>query len=77
MPSFIRAYADHKGVISRDKALALSGICERSERLLIIILGLALGILYSMDWFIYGLIVASALSIITIMQRLLQIRSNL
>jgi phosphatidylglycerophosphate synthase len=73
MPSFLRAYADHKGVISREKALGLGGICERSERLLLIIIGLALGIFLSMDYFVYGLIAASGLSAVTIIQRLLGI----
>ena len=73
MPSFIRAYADHKGVVSREKALALGGLCERSERLGILVLGLAAGILLSMEYFVYALILVSALSLITIAQRLLRI----
>jgi phosphatidylglycerophosphate synthase len=70
MPSFIRAYADHKGVISRQKALALGGIMERSERLGLVILGLAAGLLLSMQFFVYAIILASALSLVTIIQRL-------
>jgi phosphatidylglycerophosphate synthase len=70
MPSFVRAYADHKGVMTREKALALGGICERSERLGIIMLGLALGIAYSMQFFVYAVILASALSLVTVIQRL-------
>jgi len=73
MPSFVRAYADHKEVIAKSKALALGGICERSERLLIIIIGLFAGIIFSMDFFVYSLIIASFLSAITILQRLFQI----
>jgi len=73
MPSFVRAYADHKEVIPRSKALALGGICERSERLLIIIFGLFAGIFFSMDFFVYSLIIASFLSAVTILQRLFQI----
>jgi hypothetical protein len=65
----MRAYADHKGVMTREKALALGGICERSERLGIIMLGLALGIAYSMQFFVYAVILASALSLVTILQR--------
>ncbi|MBD3210124.1 CDP-alcohol phosphatidyltransferase family protein [Candidatus Micrarchaeota archaeon] len=76
MPSFIRAYSDHKGVLSREKALALGGICERSERLLIIIAGLAAGMLFNMDYFIYGLIAASVLSLTTVLQRFLEIRKD-
>lgn len=73
MPAFIRAYADHKGVMTREKALALGGICERSERLLIILIGLAAGMLLSMEYFIYSVVFAAALSSITIIQRLLGI----
>lgn len=70
MPSFIRAYADHKGVISREKALSLGGILERSERLLLILAGLAAGLMFSMTLFIYAIILVCALSLITIAQRL-------
>lgn len=70
MPSFVRAYADHKGVISREKADALGGICERSERLLIVIIGVAAGMLVSMDYFVYSLVIASLLSLVTVLQRI-------
>jgi len=70
MPSFIRAYADHKRAISREKALALGGICERSERILIIVAGLGAGLLISMDVFVYSLIMVAILSLVTILQRL-------
>lgn len=70
MPSFIRAYADHKGVLTREKALALGGICERTERLIILIFGLAVGIFYSLDFFIYALIAVLILSVVTIIQRI-------
>lgn len=69
MPSFVRAYADHKGAVSREKALAMGGLCERSERIIIIFIGLALGIALSMEYFVYGLILVSALSAVTILQR--------
>jgi archaetidylinositol phosphate synthase len=75
MPSFIRAYADHKGVITRQKALALGGIFERSERLGLVIIGLAAGMLLSMGFFVYAIILASALSLVTIIQRLADIAS--
>ena len=72
MPSFVRAYADHKGVISREKALAMGGVLERSERLILILAGLAGGIFYSMDVFVYSLILAAFLSAVTVMQRVFQ-----
>jgi archaetidylinositol phosphate synthase len=70
MPSFIRAYSDHKGVMSREKALAMGGVFERSERLILVLAGLAAGIALSMEYLVYALALASALSIITIIQRL-------
>lgn len=74
MPSFIRAYADHKSVIEKEKALALGGICERSERLAILVLGLAAGLFISLEWFIYSLMLVALLSLLTILQRLYAIR---
>ena len=73
MPSFIRAYADHKGAITKEKALALGGIFERSERLLVLIIGLGAGIFVSMDYFVYALIVCVVFSSITIIQRIFTI----
>ena len=73
MPSFIRAYAEHKGVVNREKALALGGVLERSERIGLVIIGLAIGIVFSMQYFVYVIILASALSLVTIMQRLIEI----
>ncbi len=73
MPSFIRAYADHKGVITRERALALGGVFERGERLGLVIIGLAAGMLLSMEFFVYAIIFACALSLVTIIQRLADI----
>ena len=76
MPAFIRAYADHKGVVSRETALAMGGIFERSERLLVVILGLAAGMLVSMEFFVYAIIIAIALSAVTTVQRLYEIKNQ-
>ncbi|MBN1170235.1 CDP-alcohol phosphatidyltransferase family protein [Candidatus Micrarchaeota archaeon] len=70
MVSFVRAYADHKEVVSRENALKMGGLCERPERLIILITGMIAGIAVSMDYFVYSMILVIALSIITIMQRL-------
>ncbi len=69
MPSFVRAYAEYKGAVSREKADSMGGLFERSERILVIVAGLAAGLLYSMSVFVYALILVSALSAVTIMQR--------
>jgi len=69
MPSYVRAYADHNQVISHEKAKALGGIFERSERVLLLAAGMAAGIFVSMDYFIYAVMLATALSAITVVQR--------
>ncbi len=74
MPSFIRAYADHKGVVAREQALALGGVCERGERVILLISGLAAGLALGMEWFSWSLAAVSALSAVTILQRLMEIR---
>ncbi len=70
MPSFIRAYADHKKVITHEEALALGGFFERSERIILIVLGLVFGLVWGMQFFIAYIIAASVFSLVTIIQRL-------
>jgi len=70
MPSFVRAYACYKGVVTREQADALGGVCERPERILILLAGLAAGLALGMEFFIYSLILASALSLLTVLQRI-------
>lgn len=76
MPSYIRAYADHNGLLSQEKAKAMGGIFERSERLLLIILGLIAGIVFSMDYFVGAIILAVFLSAITVLQRIAYVMHN-
>lgn len=73
MPSFIRAYAEHKSVISKEKAHSLGGICERTERLIIIVVALGAGMFVGSEYFVYGVILAVCLSVVTIIQRLVRI----
>ncbi len=75
MPAFIRAYAAYNCVISPEKAKAMGGLFERSERVLLIAVGLGAGILLSMDYFVYAIILATFLSILTVFQRLLYVYS--
>ena len=70
MPSFISAYADHNGVLSTEKARNIGGICERTERILLLVIGMAAGLYFSMNYFIYALILGIILSSITIVQRI-------
>lgn len=70
MPAFVRAYSDHKEILTKEEASALGGICERSERLLILGLGAVGALLYSTEFIVYSLILISLLSAVTIVQRL-------
>lgn len=76
MPSFIRAYSEHHGVLEKDAAKSMGGIFERSERLLLIIAGLAAGIVFSMDYFVGAVILAVILSAITVLQRIIYVFQN-
>ena len=74
MPSFIRAYADHNEVMSKDRAKKMGGVCERSERIVIFVAVTLIGIYTNnMTYFVYGLALVSLLSTITIIQRLLEV----
>ena len=70
MPSFVRAYADHNQAINHEKAKAMGGIFERSERIILIVLGMVLGIFFSMEYFVYAVILAVILSAVTVIQRI-------
>ncbi len=72
MPSFVSAYADHNGVLSREKARNIGGICERTERILLLVIGMAAGLYFSMDYFVYALILGIILSSVTVVQRIVK-----
>jgi len=76
MPSFIRAYADHKEVISKERANALGGVFERSERIILLVIGLMAALIWGMEFFVFSVIAASVLSLVTIIQRLAAIRAG-
>jgi len=73
MPSFVRAYGEHKQVVDHKTAINLGGVFERTERTLAIGLGLIIGVVLGWQWFIYVLIVSIVLSMITIVQRIIWI----
>ena len=70
MPSFVRAYGEHKHVIDHNTANKLGGIFERSERIITIFLGIVIGFFISWQWFIYIIILSIILSLITVIQRI-------
>lgn len=76
IPAYIRSYAAYNGVISPEKAKGMGGLFERSERILLLSAGLAAGIAFSMEYFIYAIILSVALSAITVLQRIYIVYSN-
>lgn len=70
LPAYIRAYADHKKVISAEEANMMGGIFERGERVFLLTVSLFGGVILGMEVFVYGIIIALALSIITCIQRI-------
>jgi len=73
MPSFVRAYGEHKQVIDHETAIKLGGIFERGERIIAIFAGLIIGYFLGWEWFMYIVIIAIILSLITIAQRVNEI----
>ena len=71
MTSFVRAYADHRGVV-KDPILQkrMGGILERAERLMVLYLGMLLGI-FDESWLIWAIIVVAVLSNVTAVQRII------
>ncbi len=76
MPSYIRAYSEHHGLLNHTKAKEMGGIFERSERLILLILGLAGGMLLGMEIFVLAVIISLLLSGVTVLQRIWYVLLN-
>jgi phosphatidylglycerophosphate synthase len=71
MTSFVRAYADHRGVVKDPLLLKrMGGLLERAERLMVLYLGMLLGI-FDESWLVWAIIVVAVLSNVTVVQRIL------
>lgn len=71
MPTYIRAYSDHRKVVTDpEDQKRMGGILERAERLTLIYIGMFLGI-FNPGWLTYSVIMAGVLANITALQRLL------
>lgn len=71
MPTYIRAYADHRKVITEpEDQKRMGGILERTERLTLIYIGMFLGLLFEVIWLVYIIVIVSILANITALQRL-------
>jgi len=70
MPTFIRAYADHRGVVTDpEKHKRMGGLIERFERLTLLYLGMALG-LFNAQLLLSVVAATAVLSNYTALQRL-------
>lgn len=71
MTSFVRAYADHRGLV-KDPLLQkrMGGLLERAERLMVLYLGMLLGI-FDESLLVWAIIVVAVLSNVTAVQRII------
>ncbi len=70
LPTFVRAYADHRGVVTEaEDHRRMGGILERAERLGLIFAGMILGY-FNTAFLIYMVAVTGVLSHVTAIQRI-------
>lgn len=70
MPSFVRAYAHHRGVVTDPAVLeGMGGLLERSERLDLLYLGMLLGY-FQTSYLAYTVALVAVLSHLTTLQRI-------
>lgn len=73
MPTFVRAYADHRDVVTdRDDQKKMGGLIERFERLTLIYAGMLLAVAYANNIIlIYTIVAVAVLANLTAVQRIL------
>ena len=69
MTSFVKAYAEHTGVLKNEDALKLPGLLERAERSLLLLVAFTLSVFSETHLAFYILCITSALTFITFVQR--------
>lgn len=71
MPTYVRAYADHKGVVTEPaEQKRMGGLLERAERLTLLFAGMLLGFLFNELYLTYTIVISAVLSNITAFQRI-------
>src|SRR5512136_418935 len=71
MTTFVRAYADHRGLVKDQKELKrMGGLLERGERLALIYLGMLLAIIMGEDWLKLIVVITALLANLTTLQRI-------
>lgn len=73
MPTFVRAYAHHRGVITdRDDQKKMGGLIERFERLTLAYLGMLLAVVYDNTMLlVYAVVALALLANLTAIQRIM------
>jgi len=70
MTTFVRAYADHRGMVKGEERLKrMGGLLERFERLMLLYAGMFLG-LFNTDWLMAVIVIAAVLANATALQRI-------
>lgn len=77
MTSYMRAYADHRGVVTEPhRHKEMGGLLERPERLTLIYLGMFLAHYYQPDFLQFSVIMAGILANLTAIQRFYYVVEN-
>jgi archaetidylinositol phosphate synthase len=70
MTSFVRAYADHRGIVKDPAELKkMGGLLERMERLMLLYAGMFLG-LFNTEWMMAVIAITAVLANATALQRI-------
>jgi phosphatidylglycerophosphate synthase len=69
MTSFVKAYAEHSGLLDHETAKKMPGILERAERSVLLLLVLLMLVLSFQSWVVYVLALIALLSFATFVQR--------
>ena len=70
MTTFVRAYADHRGLVKGEAELKkMGGLLERFERLMLLYTGMFLG-LFNVQWLMADVALTAVLANITALQRI-------
>ncbi len=76
MPSFVRAYADYREVITNEEEQRrMGGFLERAERLSLIYVGMLLGLFQGL-WLLYIVVLTAILANFTTFQRIYYVLSH-
>jgi len=72
MTSYVRAYADHRKIITDDNKLRkMGGLLERFERVLILLISISVSLYYGMAIVSYAVLILIVLSAVTVAERIL------